>query len=120
MSCCRPARCPVRETTVDLGDVSSVVGDEAATPLAQIAEDMRCRLDVGIEDRSSADAAIEPREDEVDAIFDFEPAWTIPAGSAETLGLLFEPEVGWMQRGVDDDRVPRAANRDGQRPWQNP
>ena len=103
-------------TTVDLGDVSSVVGDEIATPLAQITEDMRCRLDVRIENRSSADAAIqqlslpvlgpeggpgveavaldgaaiEPREGEVDAVFDFEPAWTIPAGSAETFGLLFE------------------------------
>lgn len=103
-------------TRVGVATVPAIPGDDLAAPVASITEGMRCTLDIRIENRSSSDVtihqvflpvlgpeggpgvravgldgvALEPREGEVDAIFDFEHPYPILAGSAAVLTTLLE------------------------------
>lgn len=103
-------------TRVGVTTVPAIPGDDLAAPVASITEGMRCTLDIRIENRSSSDVtvqqvflpvlgpqggpgvravgldgvALEPREGEVDAIFDFEQPYPILAGSAAVFTTLLE------------------------------
>lgn len=110
---------------VTLEEVPSRYGDDVIAPVAAIAEEMRCTLDVRIENRSRssvtveqvflpvlgpetgagvravvlAPVAIEPEPGGVDAIFNFDHAHPIPAGSADTFGVIME----WQPVGCTSD-----------------
>lgn len=88
--------------------------------MAGITEQMRCRLDIRVENRSSSDVtirkvslpvlepaggagvravgldgvAVEPREGEADAIFGLQQPYTLLAGSAAAFGALLEWRPG--------------------------